>query len=316
LFSKGIGCFKTNQIFFDSNSNIFTDLRYAEKVHNLMKYIRFLLFTIGLLMAFGLTAQVDSLVNPSRDSLVDAPVLMGAGYEKSNTTTIPTNVNASDGIYEKFVLIRWEGSDQMTDYRLFRASSANGASMRELSKNWQKSTWFCDYSAEVGRDYYYAVMGSDGKTTSALTRFDKGFLRKGAIHIAQDDTYTSTTPDRYAAPKQLFMLVSEVQADAKQYAAGAEVQLQVSLQNIFEENIPRTELRIYLSNDVNWSFDDVLLSNKAYSGFPANAKPTLTERIKLPAAMLSGTYHLLVVAAPEGNILNAKTGTTYIYISN
>ncbi|GAB4497758.1 MAG: hypothetical protein OHK0019_31950 [Saprospiraceae bacterium] len=225
----------------------------------------------------------------------------------------PIYINASDGVYEKFVLIRWEAVDKMGDYRVFRATSSSGASLQELTKNWQKSTWFCDYSAERGRDYFYAVMGSDGKTSSPLSRFDKGFVRKDD-KSAYDDSFSSVTSDRYAASKQIFVLVAEVDTDTTAYAAGNKVQLRIGLQNIFNEPTPRTELRVYLSSDAIWDFNDTLLTSKTYSGFPAELKVTLEEQITLPQNVLPGQYHLLVVAAPEGNILNAKTGSTFTNI--
>ena len=235
----------------------------------------------------------------------------------ANVSTAPdmaANVHASDGVYDKFVLIRWEAMGKSGDYRLFRAMSATGASMQELTKTWQKSTWFCDYSAEKGRDYFYAVMGSDGQTSTPLSRFDKGFLKKDD-KVANDESLSATTPDKYAAGRQIFVLVSEVGADSSTYAPGAVARLVIGLQNIFDEPAPRTDVRVYLSSDTVWDFDDKLLIYKAYSGFPANLKVPLSELVQLPVDILPGAYHLLVVAAPEGNILNAKTGSTLINIS-
>ena len=225
-----------------------------------------------------------------------------------------TGLNASDGVYDKFVLIRWEAPESGGQYRVFRATSASGASLQELTKSWQKSTWFCDYSAEKGRDYYYAVMGSDGKQSAPLSRFDKGFVRK-ETDTAQEDLLSANTPDRYAAGRQLFVLVADVQADSALYQQGAAMDLEIALQNIFEESSPRTELHIYLSGDATWDFNDQLLLNKTYSGLPANARVTLKESLTLPAFLLPGMYHLIVVASPEGNILQAKTGSLPINIT-
>jgi hypothetical protein len=225
-----------------------------------------------------------------------------------------TGLNASDGVYDKFVLIRWETAESGGQYRVFRATSASGASLQELTKNWQKSTWFCDYSAEKGRDYYYAVMASDGSQSAPLSRFDKGFVRK-ETDTAQEDLLSANTPDRYAAGRQLFVLVADVQADSANYRQGAPVALQIALQNIFEESTPRTELRVYLSGDATWDFNDQLLLNKTFSGLPAGATATLNEPITLPSFLLPGAYHLIVVASPEGNILQAKTGVLPINVT-
>jgi hypothetical protein len=247
-------------------------------------------------------------------------VLMGAANSGNvaieaapQSPQTPGNVNASDGIYDKFVLIRWEVSDQSGNFRVFRAKSASGASMLELTKTWQKSTWFCDYSAEKGQDYFYAVIGFDGRNSSPLSRFDKGFIKKDD-KVVQEDLLSSTTPDRYAAGKQIFMLVAECRTDSAAYSAGSTATLRVGLQNVFEESAPRTDLRVYLSSDATWDFDDRLLATKSYSGFPASRKIALEERVLIPGDILPGGHYLIVVAAPEGNILNAKTGVTEIKV--
>lgn len=242
------------------------------------------------------------------------PISLGSANQTATSSPlVPASIIASDGVYEKFVLVLWEGADKTGNYRVFRATTDGGASMLELTKNWQKSTWFCDYSAEKGRDYFYAVMGSDGKTSSPLSRFDKGFVRKDD-KSAYDETLSSVTPDRYGEAKQIFVLVAEVGTDTSAYAAGNTAKLRIGLQNVFNEPTPRTELRVYLSTDSAWDFNDALLTSKAYSGFPAELKSVLEEQVVLPKKVLPGQYHLLIVTAPEGNILKAQTGSTIINV--
>jgi hypothetical protein len=250
-----------------------------------------------LLASSGLAAQ-------------QTPLLYGAGQPAATV-----QVNASDGVYDKFVLIRWEASEKTTEYRVFRATSASGSSMLELTKLWQKSTWFCDYSAEKGRDYFYAVMASDGKTAAPLSRFDKGYLKKEDKY-ANDESLSALEPDKYAAGKQIFMLVSDLKTAASELEAGKQIELSIGLQNIFDDPAPRTEIRIYLSKNPLWDFDDTPLLTKSYSGFPANMKATLIENLRIPSATLPGEYYLIAVASPEGVILQAKTGALPITISN
>jgi hypothetical protein len=225
----------------------------------------------------------------------------------------PININASDGVYDKFILIRWEPGGSSSNYRLFRATAANGKSMVELTKGWQNSTWFCDYSAEKNRDYYYAVMGQDGGKTSALSAFDKGFLKK-PVDIATDESITSTTPDKYAVGKQIFALVSAVTPDTSDIEAGDTLGITLGLQNIFEEPTPRTTMKIFLSNDEVWDFEDQSLLTKIYSGFPASLKFDIEESVAFPKELLAGSYYLIVVLSPENEILQSKTGLAKINI--
>lgn len=263
--------------------------------------MRYFFITLFLTITGAIFAQHDSIP-------------FGAANLAENEITSEF-VNASDGVYDKFVLVRWQSSDNGNDYRVFRATSASGASLRELTKNWQKSNWLCDYSAEKGRDYYYAVMESDGKTSTPLSKFDKGFLAKTTT-MALEESVSATTPDKYAAGQVVFMLVAELSMDSLDYSAGGEVPLRVVLQNIFEIAASRTDLRVYLSNDPIWDFSDQLLDAKSYSGFPANFKGVLNEMVTIPKEQLPGSYHLIVVTAPEGSILNAKTFNISIKIKS
>lgn len=254
----------------------------------------FLSLLISVIPAFGLCQQ--------------SAIAFGAGK-----TDAPANVNASDGVYDQFVLIRWEATHDGNAFRVFRATSSTGASMLELTKNWQKSTWFCDYSAEVGRDYYYAVIASDGSKSTPLSSFDKGFLRKPA-KMAQEESLSVTT-DKYAAGKSIFVLVSDVTLSQATCQAGTVAPVSVGLQNIFDEATPPTEIRVYLSRDLTWDFSDEWLMTKSYSGFPAAFKGNLNLEIAIPATTIPGHYQLLIVASSEGHILSAKTGSTPITIS-
>jgi hypothetical protein len=238
---------------------------------------------------------------------------MSSGNQAKASSTLPV-VHASDGIYDKFVLIRWETTDQASNFRLFRATSSAGASLQELTKVWQKSTWFCDYSAEKGRDYYYAIIGSDGTTSSTLSHFDKGYVKKDD-KVAQDESLSEVSPDKYAAGRQVFALVSEVNTQQNIYANNDTVRVAIGMQNVFEVATPQTELRLYLSADATWDFDDKLISFKSYSGFPANTKIVLQESFVVPATTIPGNYYLLAIASPEGNILQTKTGSTLLKIS-
>lgn len=234
-------------------------------------------------------------------------ITFGAAHPARTSVGAPTQVHASDGTYDKFVLIRWEAPEKATRYRVFRATSPAGASLKELTTTWQNSTWFCDYSAEKGRDYYYAVMASDGQQSSPLSTFDKGFLRKDE-KVAFDETLTAVEQERYAAPKIVFALVEQVSTRDLAYRPGDTALLEINLRNVFDEPTLRTELRIYLSTDAVWHFTDPILLSKTYSSLPAYARAELKEKCLLPASLLPGEYYLIVVATPEGDILNAKTG--------
>lgn len=260
-----------------------------------MSHLKAFLKIVALLTATSVSAQkMGTMATPS-------------------STKWPTKVEASDGVYEKFVLVRWEACEKALGYRLFRANDPDGGSMIELTQKPQQSTWFCDYGAERDKEYYYSVMVLFEREKSPLSPFDKGYLRKDG-KIAQEELLTSASPERLASGRPAYLLVSSLDVENRPYLPGESVALAIGLQNIFDDPSLRAEVRVYLSQDTVWDFGDVELLNRQYSSFPANAQTTVHEKIKIPDDLLPGDYCLIVVSMPEGDILQAKAGTIRIKI--
>ncbi len=227
----------------------------------------------------------------------------------------PRDISASDGIYDKFVLIRWEPSETATTYKVFRTTSTKATTLQEVSNAWQKSTWLCDYSALPNVDYYYTVVASDGKQVSPAGTLDKGFLKKNAP-LANDERELLAENERYGAQKQLFLLIAGASTDQLIYPAGATVQLDIHFQNIFDQPTPPTEVRYFLSQNATLDWNDQLLGFKSLSNILPNAGFNLKDTVPLPANLLSGTYYLIIVSSTEGAMLSSKTALTTIKIVN
>ena len=69
----------------------------------------------------------------------------------------PTNVNASDGVYNDKVRITWDASYGATLYRVFRNAINNQSSALALGVDWQSSTVYDDYETISNQLYYYWV---------------------------------------------------------------------------------------------------------------------------------------------------------------
>jgi hypothetical protein len=225
----------------------------------------------------------------------------------------PAGVSASDGDHEKYILIRWEPANGAQQYRVYRSTSSKTSSMQEVTKSWQKSTWFCDYGVQKGVDYYYAIIGGNGAQKSALSNFDKGFVRKDDARAGVEDL--SDARGLTTSPA-IYLLVSNVLAEKDAASAGDTLVLSVNLQNIFEEPTPAAQMRVFLSKDVVFDWDDVELSKKVYTSFPAGESIVLREKVVLPKPLPAGTYNLIVVTSMEGNILNSKTGLEQLKIED
>lgn len=219
----------------------------------------------------------------------------------------PVGVTASDGDHTNYILIRWDAASGAQQYKVFRSTNSKMTSMQEVSKSWQKSTWFCDYGVQKGVDYYYAVMSGSGNQSSNLSNLDKGFVRKTDGQAGNNDL--SEAQGLTTKPRPNYLLVSDMNTEKNAYQAKDTVALTINLQNIAEAVTPTTQIRVFLSKDAVLDWDDVELSEKAYTNFPANQAIVLREKVVLGKSVMPGTYNLITVISIEGNILSSTTGT-------
>ncbi len=228
----------------------------------------------------------------------------------------PREISASDGIYDKFILIRWEASEQALAYKVFRSTSPKASSLQEVSNAWQKSTWLCDYTALPNTVLLlYGAVAMTVKATPKMGPLDKGFLRKNeAVAIESSDLLAEN--EAFGAQRQIFLLIGSVATPNKTFRSGENMEVNTPIQNIFEQATPLTELRYFFSEDGVLDWNDKLLKTKTLSNIPANAQLQVKERVTVPANLLNGTYYLIVVSSTEGQILSSKTAIGSIKISN
>ena len=268
-----------------------------------MKY--FFLSLFYLPFALGGLPAIASLYGQT----AGVPVL-GAGLPGQQEIAPPTDLSASDGTYDQFVLIRWTPSEKASSYKVFRANKPESGTLQEISRGWQKSTWMCDYSALPDVDYFYTVVAYDGKQMSSAGSFDKGFIRKKPAVAIEEDNLLSQQDIRFGTDeRKFFLMISNIEADSMIYAPEQEFAFKVNLENIFEVSSPRTELRYFLSKDARLDWADTLLGQKVLSSLPPSVKFSLPETVKLPSNLPNGDYYLIVVGSPDGDILQSKTGT-------
>ncbi len=227
----------------------------------------------------------------------------------------PKGIEASDGTYDRFVLIRWEACEKATDYKVFRSTSSKATTLQEISNAWQKSTWICDYSAQPNVDYYYTVVATDSKQTSPIGDLDKGFLKKKDDVVIEDKDLLVEN-EAYGTQKKVFLLISGLELNKSSYLAGERINLDIYFQNIFDQPTPRTEVRIYLSTDAVLDWSDPLIHTKSLSSVQKNVNFDLSEELQLPDNLLDGKYHLIVVTSPDNAILASKIIQTSLTIIN
>lgn len=267
------------------------------KAFSLLKYWH--LFASALFLSPFLCAQTEQ------------PAFGASLHNAAGQTSLgaPREVYASDGIYDKFVLIRWEAAESATQYKVFRSNSPNSGTVQALNNTWQKSTWLCDYSALPGVDYYYSVVASNGREVSPSSTSDKGYIKKNN-GTANDDRDELSSNEAYGNQQQVFLLIAELSPSKQEYAPGDSMKLSVRFQNIFDKPAARTEIRYFLSKDAIWDWNDELLHRKTLSSIQANTTFTLSEQLILPTVLLPGAYHIIAVCSADGAILSSKTDLT------
>ncbi len=179
---------------------------------------------------------------------------------------VPTNVQATDGVYTDRVAVSWNSSAGATYYEVYRATSAAGA--KTLLGSPSGTSWD-DTSAAPGKNYYYWVKACHGTGCSGFSAYDTGW-RAGLPPTnvqATDGTYTNKV---------------HVSWDAVGYATGYEVYRSASVAgaktligspgtNSFDDNAVIVDMRYYYwvkaCNTLGCS--DFSAYNSGYAGLPA-----------------------------------------------
>ncbi len=227
----------------------------------------------------------------------------------------PKNLTASDGLYDRYVLIHWEPTGQATQYKVFRTDRPKGGTLQEISKSWQQSTWLCDYSASPGVQYYYTVMASNGRDNSRISAYDKGFVRPKDIAEEQNGSYSSADKnEKFANGNIMALMIDATTSDKTSYRAGEVANLSVKLINIFDVETTQAEIRCYLSKDAIFDFDDKLLDIKSFARVPAGAHLSVKEAVKIPDNTLVGDYYILIVSATQRSVLSSRVHTLRLNI--
>jgi hypothetical protein len=246
-----------------------------------MKTLKLLLISFSMFNSFFINAQSDrelfASANPAAATAVDAP----------------RNVVASDGLYDRYVLVHWEPSAAGTRYKVLRTDREKGGTLQEVSQNWQQGTWLC-----------YSVVANNGRDNSKVSVADKGFVkRKDGI---VDDMRSLSSVEKFATEKQVALMINGATTNKNTHGSGEALSVSVQMANIFDEATRRTEVRFFFSKDAVLDWDDKILALKTLASVPAGATLTVNENMTLPMGLMKGEYFLLVVSSTEGGILNSR----------
>lgn len=216
----------------------------------------------------------------------------------------PNDLTASDGVYEKYVLIKWSPAKHAETYKVFRTTDPSKAP-ESLTKKWQQSTWLADYTAQPGVEYFYAVVGNNNLEISVLSNYDKGYLKP--INPVANDT-DMNTETVFAKDNSNPLMIGAITIENPTVKVGGVLSVSVELENLSNRDLSRPELRFFLSNDNSLSWDDELIDIKFFATFLAESSSRLDFEISIPDQRKPGGYSLIVVSSQESAILNSRIG--------
>ncbi len=107
------------------------------------------------------------------------------GFSQENPS--PKTVQASDGTYEKYVLVRWSPPAESKSFKVLRSVQTSPETAREISNTRQKSSWFYDYGVDNGKKYEYQIVAYYEEESASLPSLPDVGYPKPPNPIATDE---------------------------------------------------------------------------------------------------------------------------------
>jgi len=216
-------------------------------------------------------------------------------------------VEASDGVYPNYVLVKWNPVPNATAYKVFRSAFDDGTMPEQLTE-WKQSTWLNDYGAKENKKYSYSVKAKMAdKNISDLSVADKGHVK--VVDYAHDDELLTSNDDLFAEKRRRFLEIITVTLDEAKIEAGGSVEVVYSLNNTYSTDLPETHVRFYLSADEALDWEDTFVDSKTMNSFPASGTMENSMEIEVPDDTAAGNYYLLVVTSVNGEVTNSRVNS-------
>ena len=86
----------------------------------------------------------------------------------------PEKISASDGLYTKYVLVRWNASGSAKSFQVYRSPNEEDSTEQLLNKKSLESSWLLDYDVKPGIKYHYWVKAKYANDLSLPSNRDEG----------------------------------------------------------------------------------------------------------------------------------------------
>ena len=132
----------------------------------------FLIFLM-ISMVNVLPGQADSL------SIAEKTLSFSSSVSKQSTQVpIPQNISATDGTYDRYIVVSWDQMEPGMQFKVFRSTSESTENMKPVTDAWQQNTFLLDEKGLArGVKYYYRVKaGRNSRDISEFSSADSGFI--------------------------------------------------------------------------------------------------------------------------------------------
>lgn len=195
----------------------------------------------------------------------------------AQSTATPQQLEASDGTYEKYVMIRWEVMPVEHSFKVYRSTSPSADALHVISQEWQKSPMLYDYGVLPGVEYYYRVVAKKGEQVSEYSLADLGYIKAGKaiaanlipgtyleplVNSLRSDNYnfTVTSPQAdtlFTIPTDsTFLFKGQLDVDDLNSDSGFILSIFSNEDAAYENNMPMVSQPLALDND--FSFETIL----------------------------------------------------------
>lgn len=229
------------------------------------------------------------------------------------TSFKPEQINASDGTYTKYVLIRWMSSGATKNFQVFKSGDNQVKNAILLNQQKLESSWLLDYDVKPGVKYNYWVKATyDTKTTSPYSIPDEGFAAS-LENIALDqetieasiENLATNDPERFTTNPFLEPMVNDTRstdfsidlntpkADQK-FPPSHDLLIEFN-GTIEEEVLPEQKLLLHIyTNDKAHFIEDIILVKTVLTPVKAVATTNYSFNLQIPFPYPSGLYYYAI----------------------
>lgn len=225
----------------------------------------------------------------------------------------PEQINASDGTYAKYVLVRWMSPGSATGFQVYKSEDKQVAKAALINKETLKNSWILDYDVQPGVKYHYWVKAAyELEAVSSYSTSDEGFAANNEnIALEEDATEAAiNAPEKFTSNPFLEPMVNDTRSSDfsieintpkvnQSYTPSPDLMLEFN--GVIEsDELPQEQLLLHIyTNDKNSFIEDLTLVKTMLTPTKATDATDYTIQITIPFPYPSGLYYYTIQLAGE-----------------